>query len=138
VRASRRRRPPSRIITDVPSGVDLVSVAERARYVGSPEHKDMPSFAGHPRPRADATICDRAFADKLPQINNWLRLALTKGVVGAPWEGNFPRYAWFKDGDVVYEARLVNSGTGEYKGYALEPDEWPRGIDRYYEHTDCV
>jgi len=37
---------------------------------------------------------------------------------------------------MVDEGRLVNSGTGEYKGYALEPDEWPKGIESYYEPTD--
>ena len=83
-----------------------------------------------------STICDRVFIDKLPQLNGWLRSALTRGAVGAPWEGDFPRYVWFKKDNVVCEGRLVNSGTGEYKGYALEPDEWPRGIESYYEPTD--
>jgi len=114
----------------------LLRLAERARYVGSPEHKDTPSFAGQPKPLVDATICDRSFIDKLPQLSSWLRPALTRGAVGAPCEGDFPRYVWFKEYDVVCEARLVNSGTGAYKGYALEPDEWPKGIESYYEPTD--
>lgn len=116
----------------------MPQLAERVRYVGSPEHKDTPSFAGQPKPRADATICDRAFRDKLPQLNSWLRSALIRGAVGAPWEGDFPRYVWFKEGNVVYEARLVNSATGEYKGYELEPDQWPKGIESYYESADRV
>ena len=44
----------------------------------------------------------------------------------------FPRYAWYKHGETVYEGRLVNSGRGEYKGYPLERSEWPaafEGID---------
>ena len=136
MRASKRHRPLARTIGPLPQGVDLLHLAERARYVGSPEHKDTPSFAGQPKPRADATICDQSFVGKLPQLNSWLRLALSKRAVGAPWEGDFPRYVWFKEGNVVYEARLVNSATGEYKGYALEPNEWPKGIESYYEPTD--
>src|SRR5438093_9154041 len=136
MRASRRHRPLARTIGPLPQGVDLLHLAERARYVGSPEHKDTPSFSGQPKPRADATICDRPFVSKLLQLNSWLRSALAKGAVGAPWEGDFPRYVWFKEGNVVYEARLVNSATGEYKGYELEPNEWPKGIESYYEPTD--
>jgi len=136
MRASKRHRPAAKSIGSLPPGVDLPRLAERARYIGSPEHKDAPSFAGQPKPHADATICDRSFIDKLPQLNSWLRSALTRGAVGAPWEGDFPRYVWFKERHVVYEGRLVNSGTGEYKGYALAPDEWPKGIESYYEPTD--
>ena len=136
MRVSKRHRPFTRTLGSLPPGVDLPRLAERAHYVGSPEHKDTPSFAGQPKPRADATICDRSFIDKLPQLNSWLHSALTRGAVGAPWEGDFPRYVWFKEGNVVYEARLVNSGTGEYKGYALEPNEWPKGIESFYEPTD--
>ena len=136
MRASKRHRPLARTIGYLPQGVDVLQLAERARYVGSPEHKDTPSFAGQPKPRADATICDQSFVGKLPQLNSWLRLALSKRAVGAPWEGDFPRYVWFKEGNVVYEARLVNSATGEYKGYELEPNEWPKSIESYYESTD--
>ena len=28
-------------------------------------------------------------------------------------------------GDIVYEARLINSGDGTYKGYPLSGHEWP-------------
>ena len=136
MRASKRHRPLARTIGSLLQGVDLRHLAERASYVGSPEHKDTPSFAGQPKPRADATICDRSFVSKLPQRNSWLRSALARGAVGAPWEGDFPRYVWFKEGNVVYEARLVSSVTGEYKGYELERNEWPKGIESYYESAD--
>jgi hypothetical protein len=103
-------------------------VAEKARYVGSPEHKEEPSFAGLPRPRADATICDNRFADRQSELTGWLRDAIRNGCVGAPWEGDFPRYVWCMKDDIVYEARLVNRGNGEYKGYPLAFDEWPEGV----------
>mgnify|MGYP006915952220 FL=1 len=36
------------------------------------------------------------------------------------------------DGDVVYEGRLINRTLGEYKGYPLASDEWPKGIEDLY------
>jgi hypothetical protein len=47
-------------------------------------------------------------------------------------EGGFPRYVWFKQGNAVYEGRLVNRGLGEYKGYPLEPGEEPPTLDELY------
>lgn len=49
------------------------------------------------------------------------------------WEGDFPRYAWHRLDDVVYEARLVNQELGHYKGYPLEKDEWPTGLNEVGE-----
>lgn len=107
-------------------------MARKSSYVGSPEHKDAPSFAGQPRPRADASICDHRLNDAA-EITLWLRSAIQKGAVGTFWEGSFPRYVWYKDGDTVYEGRLINRESGEYKGYPLQPDEWPPDIARLYE-----
>ncbi len=112
----------------VPPGVNLHAVAAGATYIGSPEHKDAPSFAGQVRPRADASICDRALLGMQVQLTTWLRQAIGNGRVSGRWEGGFPRYVWHREGDVVYEGRLVNSGLGQYKGYPLNPDEWPQGI----------
>jgi hypothetical protein len=127
MRSPKRRRPRVRIIAP-PSGVNLESVAGRATYVGSPEHKDAPSFAGEPRPRADASICDRALIGKQAELTNWLREGNRNGRVSELFEGDFPRYVWHKEGDGVYEARLVNSAAGHYKGYPLNADEWPTGL----------
>jgi hypothetical protein len=110
----------------------VAQVASKARYVGSPEHKEAPSFAGQPRPRADASICDRRLGDA-EELTSWLSEALAKGAFGGLWEGNFPRYVWYKDGQTVYEGRLTNSELGEYKGYPLEPDEWPPDISHFYD-----
>ena len=54
MRASRRRRPRKREIL-VPQDVDLEEVASLAAYVGSAERKDIPSYAGQPRRRPDAS-----------------------------------------------------------------------------------
>jgi len=127
MRAPTRRRSLVREI-GVPPGVDLAAVARRVSYVGSPEHKDTPSFAGQPKPRADASICDANLAGKQIEITKWLKNAIQEGRVSAYWEGEFPRYVWHKVAEVVYQARLVNRELGQYKGFPLNDDEWPHGI----------
>lgn len=128
MRAPKRKRPQVRSIAPVPLGVDLVRVANRALYVGSPEHKDIPSFVGAARPRADASICHRQLAQDFNQVATWLRSAILNGHVSGYWEGEFPRYVWYRDGNTVYEGRLVNRDAGWYKGYPLERSEWPEGL----------
>ena len=104
--------------------------------MGSPEHKDVASFAGTARLRADASCCPPELATAQSTINGWLRSAIRRGVVGAPWEAGFPRYVWHKHGETVFEGRLVNRETGEYKGYPLDRGEWPTGIQEI--HADHV
>ena len=133
MRAPRRKRPLRRQI-DIPPGTDLNDLAKQAIYVGSAEYKDIPSFAGPARLRADASCCPRETIDQ-PLVSQWLVYALRRGAAGPPWEGGFPRYVWYKNGDKVYEGRLVNSGNGEYKGYPLERNEWPSGIEDLYADT---
>lgn len=83
----------------------------------------MPSFAG--QPRADASICDRSLSRSPGEITRILRESIRAGRVGGPWEGDFPRYVWGRIEETVYKARLVNRESGEYKGYPLDPAEWP-------------
>ncbi|WP_291322839.1 hypothetical protein [Desulfonatronospira sp.] len=130
MRATRRRRPLTRVLTSSPgTRAGRRELAAKVSYVGSPEHKDTPSFAGpQPKPRPDASICDRDLAERQEQLTEWLRAAIEQGAFGELMEGEFPRYVWCKDGDTVYEARLVNSGQGTYKGYPLLQDEWPAGL----------
>jgi hypothetical protein len=128
MRAVKRRRPRIRAILATKPKVDLGVVASRATYVGSPEHKDVASLSGAPRPRADASICDRRLTRDFSMVVNWLKSAILSGQVSAFWEGEFPRYVWYRDGDTVYEGRLVNREIGSYKGYPLERFEWPEGI----------
>lgn len=127
MRAPKRRRPPRRSLDVAPPGVDLVRVAGLVSYVGSPEHKTYPSFAGKPNPRADATKYDPNLNNPV-ELTEWLRAGVRAGYVGAPWEGDFPRYVWCKRDEVVYEGRLVNREQGHYKGWALKVEEWPKGV----------
>lgn len=123
---TRKRKAPRRKFGPPPQGVDLSRLSARARYRGSPEHKKGLSFAGHPRPRGDATPCDNALNWKQGTVTSWLRAAIRNGHFSEYWpKGHFPQYVWHRDGDTVYEGRLMNGGTGEYKGYPLLRNEWP-------------
>lgn len=136
MRAPKRKRPQLRRIIPPAAEVDRDALAARADYVGSPEHKRSPSFAGAPRPRADATICDPLLNERLEEIRGWLREAIRRGCSSELWEGGFPRYLWYFEAGTAYEARLVNRELGQYKGYPLSPDEWPTGIEAYYEQLE--
>jgi len=119
----------SRRLRKEPSGIDLRALAKKVRYVGSREHKDRPSPAGQPRPRADASICPMTSERDFETATVWLRSALLSKRFGGAWEGDFPRYVWYRvSASEVYEARLINRSAGEYKGYPLELDQIPRGV----------
>ncbi len=128
-RPERRRRSPTvRRIEAPPPGVDLEAVAAKARYTGSPYHKDMPSFAGPvPRNRPDASICPRSLASQRAQVQGWLQSAIKCGNVGL-WSGDFPQRVWHREGDVTFEAVLTRPIAGEYHGYPLEPSEGVEGL----------
>ena len=42
---------------------------------------------------------------------------------------------WYMRHNIVFEARLVNREIGSYKGYPLDNDEWPMGIEQVYAET---
>ena len=93
MRAPKRRRPPKREMR--PSqDADLNSLADLVEYEGSPEHKDIPSFAGPPQLRGDASCCPREISNA-ETVTVWLRDAIRLGAVGGPWENGFPRYVWY-------------------------------------------
>lgn len=83
--------------------------------------------SGAPNLRSDASRCDPELADP-EELTRWLRDAIVAGDIGQLWEGDFPRYVWCRQGDVGYEARLMNREAGEYKGYPLHADEIPEGL----------
>lgn len=121
--------PLSRSPTDPPEGMDVARAATTARYAGSPEHKGYVSAAGPPRLRADATPCPDDLEDAAV-LTGWLREGIRRGLTGALWEQGYPRYVWWRDGDRCFEGRLTNAGSGEHKGWPLEPDEWPVELRR--------
>lgn len=114
-------------------GVDYQALAERVSYEGSPEHKRTPSYAGHPRPKANGSICPITLSADRSVPDGWLKEAVRRRCVDGTMSGSFPKQVWYKDGDIVFEGYLINRDRGTYKGYPLDPEEWPPHIEGYYE-----
>lgn len=111
-----------------PSKEQLLELSRRATCVGGPEHEDRPSPAGPvPKPRPDASICPGTIT--FAQAQRWLRQAIAAGRVSGPYEKGWPRYAYHRQGHTIFEGRLTNREKGEYKGYPIEPDQLPAGIE---------
>lgn len=123
----RRRQLPRKPAIGIPEQ-HLERCAMAVSYVGSPEHKSMPSFAGPPKLRSDASRCPTDLKDAA-EITRWLATAIRAGLVSDdPGDEGFPKYVWaFKRG-IWFEARLVNEVQGTYKGYPLVRDEVSRGL----------
>lgn len=131
MRAPKRRSPLKRQFVGVlPENTEAIAGA--ATYIGSPEHKNTGSFAGQRHPRRDASLCDIRFSTQQAMLTAWLIAGIRKGCCSTFGDGEFPKYVWYKDVETVYEARLVNKSTGEYKGYPLSREEWPNGVENYY------
>lgn len=104
------------------------SVAQRARYVASGEHKDYPSSDGlwTVVPKADKAKCARFARTEWHRLKEVLRQAISASCVHAEFRGDFPARAWAFINDVLHEARLSNRGNGEYHGFPLEyQEQWP-------------
>ena len=127
MRSQRHKRPRHRVITPWPDdGPIPEEVAAQARYVGSAEHKNYPSPAGHPALRSDASRCDPRLGYYVVRFTQVLGDAIRRRCVGAIFEGNFPKYVWgWLDGR-LYEARHINGPQGAYKAYPLEEVEFPQ------------
>jgi len=71
-------------------------------------------------------------------VNQWLQAAIQAGNYSAFFEGDFPRYVWYRDepGNITYEARLVNREQGCYKEYPLNASEVSTGLRHIpHEHS---
>ena len=75
MRSPRRKRSLRREITKDVDREVLIELARRVVYVGSPEHKDVISFAGQPKLRADASICGKKLARDLACRAGCVRLS---------------------------------------------------------------
>lgn len=67
------------------------SVARKARYVGSPEHKGFPSAAGPPALRSDVTPCDPDIS--VADIGSALAEGIRRRCVSAASEQGLPSAA---------------------------------------------
>ena len=130
VKTPKRRRPLSRKFAVGIAQDRLDRAAAQATYVGSPEHKSAPSFAGPPKLRSDASRCPTHLKDA-DEITRWLAAAIQRGQVNEdPGEEGFPKYVWAYELDTWFEGRLVNEVQGTYKGYPLSDDQVPKGPTR--------
>lgn len=125
VRTPKRRGPRAdeRLVASVE---ELTALACTVDYILSAEHKDYFTAAGPARLRSDATACPRGL--DLDSVRTWLRAAVEFGNVSVALGGEFPQYAWARVDGRVYEARLSNSGQGQYKGYPINDHEAPRWL----------
>jgi hypothetical protein len=120
---------PRRVIATEIDHDKLASASAEARYGGSPYHRPPGSKMGPPVKRTypHASKCDPKWTPQ--SAVQALKEAIAAGFVSEEWRGDFPRYAWYRDRDVVYEAVLSNRVAGEYHAYPLsEKHEWPRGM----------
>lgn len=127
MRTPARRRPRKDTRYRPGHQTELAELAEKVTYIPSPEHKNYLTSAGPGRLRSDATACPRGLDPD--QVLRWLREAIGNGNVSAAFEGDFPRYAWARVDGACYEARLSNSGLGEYKGYPILDQEAPGWLE---------
>src|SRR5208282_2620061 len=94
----------------------LEEVANGVTYDPSPYHCPSPKGQPPKRRAKPASRCPRAWTEQ--EIVGAIRSALRHGHVSPNWDGDFPRYAWHRDGDRLYEARGCAGGV--YHAYARE------------------
>ncbi len=123
---SRFQRTKRRKIGKWPDNADSPEdLADRVKYVGSPEHKDHPSPAGPPHLRSDATPCEVQMTHDVARNTEALREGIRRRCVSPVFEGGYPKYVWSWVDGSLYEARHINGPQGTYKGYRLEGFEKP-------------
>ncbi len=123
----RRRNPRRRRIQcELPDDC-LAHLAEHVEHHGSSEHKSYPSRAGPPALRTDATPCDPDI--DWAAISNAPRRRRPPRLYQRGNRARIPKYVWAWLGGDLYEARHLNGFAGKYKGYRLEPPEYPRDSD---------
>ena len=130
---------------------ELVVMAARAVYVGSPKHKSgvYAGQVGTPGPRP-TTVAQAAISppvepftmlcpvkwnqlDPSKEATALLQGAILRGQIGHPVEDGLPRYVWARDPDdpsIVYQARRLTAPENGYKAYPLTETQVARmGID---------
>jgi hypothetical protein len=116
---------------------ELNELAAHAMYVGSSEHKDVPSMGLVPRPREgalrveeaegldnpDCMLCPRKWVGRQDDATDLLRGGIRLGQVSEDGATNsLPSRVWVRDpedGSIVYEAKRLSHPEGGYKAYPL-------------------
>lgn len=95
----------------------------KLKYTCSEDHMMTPKMGKSMKISIDnKSKCPKDIVDPIVVVN-WIELALDKGLYSEEFDGNYPRYVWWKrihDNEIQYfEARITNREIGEYKGYPL-------------------
>jgi hypothetical protein len=111
------------------------ALADKAEYVGSPHHTDIPKLGRLAAPRRgavtiaeakeadqepDCTLCPRKWAKNPEGVQELLKEAIRLGQYVEPQYG-FPARVWARDPDdpkQIYEGKS-EPDTGEYHGFPL-------------------
>lgn len=103
--------------------------ATKVWYEGSPYHRQGGAHLTAKRRYPAASKCDAKWTKDMATAA--LRQGIRQGLVGpeTEWRGEFPRYVYYIDGAVVYQALLHNEVSGAYHAYPLNKDEWPVGLE---------
>lgn len=104
----------------------LASVAQGARYTGSPLHKRNPGDFGlesRSQPRPDKTLCDGSGIFSQAEAQGLLEEGIRRGVVSEQWRNGWPQNVWAVIQGNVLEAALENQESGTYHGYPLQADD---------------
>ena len=104
-------------------------VARRARYVGSPEHKNAGRWGGVPAAGARGprltTICPMTSAKDKHTATAWLRQAIRSGQYRfVRGDRDFPKHVWYRDETgKIWCGRCINRELGTYKGWPITEAE---------------
>jgi hypothetical protein len=121
------------------TAAELGELAARASYIGSSDHKDIPSMGLVPKPRhgalpigeaearrldnPDCTLCPRKWARQQDAATQLLRAGIRLGQVSRDAAPNaLPARVWVCDADdatIVYEAKRLSHPPDGYKAYPL-------------------
>lgn len=108
---------------------DLAALAETVKYVGSPYHRQRGAPMGGSVERAWPAANKCPLKWTFEAANRALKEGVRMGYISMETSNGFPRRIWYKDGDVLYEARLSNAANGEYHAYPFSSRrEWPKAL----------
>lgn len=104
------------------------SLAARAHYTGSPEHKSTAWWGGHPQAgarRQKTTVCPLTTDTDRQAATTWVRRAIRDGQYKfVDGDGQFPKHLWFTDKQgQTWQGRCLNRASGEYKGWPISEAE---------------
>ena len=124
-RNRRVNRPNRRIAPQGTISDETRANLDKARYVGSPQHKSRPADYGfNPpvSPRWDKSLCDDMHTVTQKEAVKLFRTGISLEMVSQPLPGGLPKFVWAVDDDgEAYEA-MLGGDSHSYHGYRLNWD----------------